>query len=177
MMDIRIANQADSDTVCSIHLSAFPKGEREIISNLALDLLLLETTPVTISLLATSEDSPAGHVAFSPVSIANNEKFQGYILAPLAVKPNHQKMGVGSQLVEDGIRRLSEMGTSIIFVYGDPKYYSRFGFRSDAAKPFDPPYDLQYPFGWQAITLEDSLDKECSGRIGCVRLLCNPRLW
>ncbi|WP_315859500.1 N-acetyltransferase [Cyanobium sp. ATX 6A2] len=177
MMEIRIANQADRDDVRSIYLSAFPEGERNLISDLAVDLLTQRTTPVTLSLVAESGGDAVGHVAFSPVAFRNSEDVHGHILAPLAVEPTHQKTGIGSALVEDGIRKLSEMGTSIFFVYGDPKYYGRFGFSGDVAKPFKPPYDLQYPFGWQAITLDEALAKKCLGPISCVPALCNPKLW
>ena len=47
------------------------------------------------------------------------------------------------------------MGVDILFVYGDPKYYSRFGFSADAAVRYIPPYRLQYPFGWQGIALKE----------------------
>jgi putative acetyltransferase len=177
MLVIRIANEADRDDVLSIHLSAFPKGERDLISNLAVDLLSSEMPSVTLSLVAESDGSVVGHVAFSPVTFEECENVHGHILAPLAVKPHHQKRGIGSALVEDGIRRLSEMGTSVLFVYGDPKYYGRFGFSGDAAEPFTPAYDLQYPLGWQAIVLDKALAKACAGGIACVPALCNPRLW
>lgn len=176
-MEIRIADHSDRDNVRGIHLSAFPEGESALISNLAVDLLSLETIPVTLSLVAESGGSAVGHVAFSPVTFWKSESVQGHILAPLAVNPARQKRGIGSALVEEGIRRLSGMGTSIFFVYGDPKFYGRFGFRADAAAPFTPPYELQYPFGWQAITLDDLLARQCAGPIACVSALCNPQLW
>lgn len=118
MMKIRIAKKADRDDVRNIHLSAFPKGERNLIATLAVDLLSLETPPGTLSLLAESGGSAIGHVAFSPVTFEDSENVHGYILAPLAVKPTHQKRGIGSALVEDGIRRLSKMGAGIFFNYG-----------------------------------------------------------
>lgn len=176
-MEIRTADQDDRDTVRGIHLSAFPEGESGLIANLAVDLLSLETTPVTLSLVAESEGSAVGHVAFSPVAFLESESVQGHILAPLAVNPARQKSGIGSALVEEGLRRLSATGTSIFFVYGDPKFYGRFGFRGDAAEPFTPPYDLKYPFGWQAITLDELLARQCAGPIACVSALCNPELW
>ena len=176
-MEIRIANQADRDAVRNIHLSAFPEGERNLISNLAVELLSQGTTPSTLSLVAESDGDVVGHVAFSPVTFGYNQDVQGRILAPLAVEPSRQKAGIGSALVEDGIRRLSEMGTSIFFVYGDPKYYGRFGFCDDAAKPFEPPCDLQHPFGWQAITRDEVLARKCAGPITCVPALCDPKLW
>jgi len=176
-MEIRVANETDRGDVSAIHLSGFPASERDNISNLAVELLSVKSTPATLSLLADAEGTAIGHVALSPVNIGDGKNAQGYILAPLAVKPEHQKRGIGSQLVEDGIRRVSDMGVGIIFVYGDPTYYGKFGFTADVADRFTPPYDLQYPFGWQAITLDKTLSKDWSGQIACVPPLCNPNLW
>ncbi len=128
-MCVRIATSLDRDDVRSVHLSAFPEGERELVAKLALSLLTEETVPQTISLVAESDRTVVGHVAFSPVQIANNEKLQGYILAPLGVKPDYQKRRIGSKLIESGIQKLLKTGVNILFVYGDPKYYRRFGFQ------------------------------------------------
>jgi putative acetyltransferase len=132
-MHIRITTSLDQDNIHSVHWYAFAEGEREIISKLAVNLLSEETTPQTISLVAETEGAVVGHVAFSPVTIGSNKNFQGYILAPLGVKPDYQKRRIGSKLIESGMPQLSRMGVDILFVYGNPKYYSRFGFNVDTA--------------------------------------------
>ena len=58
----------------------------------------------------------------------------GYILAPLAVSPEHQKQGVGSSLMKSGIDMLTKDGTGFLLVYGDPDYYERFGFREEIGR-------------------------------------------
>ena len=136
-------------------LCAFPEGEREIISRLAVNLLAEEGTPRTLSLVAETGGMVVGHIAFSPVIIDNNENVQGYILAPLGVKPEYQKRRIGAKLIEYGMQQLSVMGVNVVFVYGDPKYYGRFGFSADAAHQYLTPFQLQYPFGWQAIVLNE----------------------
>lgn len=176
-MHIRVATNFDRDDIHSVHWSAFAEGEREIVSKLAVNLLSEETTPQTISLVAEIEGIVVGHVAFSPVAIDNNENFQGYILAPLGVKPDHQKRCLGSKLIKSGMQQLSRMGVGILFVYGDPKYYSKFGFSVDAAGRYIPPCKLQYPFGWQGIILNDCNTGKSSVKIACVASLCDPALW
>ncbi len=176
-MHIRIATSLDRDDIRGVHLSAFAEGERGIVSKLAVSLLSEETTPHTISLVAETEGAVVGHVAFSPVTAINNENFQGYILAPLGVKPDHQKRGIGSKLIESGMQQLARMDVDVLFVYGDPKYYSRFGFRPDAAERYTPPYRLQYPFGWQGIVLNECSTERSSIKIACVTSLCDPELW
>ena len=176
-MHIRTAISSDHDDIRELHLCAFPEGEREIVSKLAIDLLAESTTPETISLVAETDNTVVGHVAFSPIKFDNNDNLQGYILAPLAVKPDYQKKRIGSSLIESGIQTLLKMGVNILFVYGDPKYYGKFGFNTEDAVNFTPQYKLQYPFGWQAIILNElSIESEpCS--IVCVASLGDPKLW
>jgi len=176
-MNLRIANIQDHDDIQRVHLCAFPEGEREIVSKLAIDLLSEKTTPHTISIVAEADGAIVGHIAFSPVIIDSNENFQGYILAPLGVKPNYQKRRIGSKLIEYGMQHMSIMGINVVFVYGDPKYYCRFGFSVEAAHQYTTPYKLQYPFGWQAIVINEFNIKEQPVAITCVNSLCDPKLW
>ena len=44
------------------------------------------------------------------------------------MSPQHQKQGVGSQLVRRGIDVLTKEGGDVLLVDGDPTYYQRFGF-------------------------------------------------
>ena len=176
-MNIRIATNKDRDAISTIYSSAFPKDESETVAKLALDLLSEDATPRTISLIAESDGSVVGHVAFSPVGVPNNETCQAYILAPLAVQSDYQQRGIGSRLVEYGMQQLSMMGVNVVFVYGDPNYYGRFGFTADAARNYTPPYNLQYPLGWQAKVLKAcAIDKEPVA-IQCVASLADPKLW
>ena len=176
-MSIRPATGSDRDDIRDVHRAAFSESEREIVSRLAVDLLSETTTPPTISLVAETDGAVVGHVAFSPMSVDDGEHLQGYILAPLAVRPDHQRRRIGSLLIESGTQRLSGMGIDVVLVYGDPGYYGRFGFTVDAAERYVPPYGLQYPFGWQGLALSERGIPESPVRIGCVAPLRDPALW
>ena len=176
-MNIRIATNQDSDDIQRVYLSAFPKGESEIVAKIAIVLLAENTTPQTISLIVEADHSVVGHVAFSPVEIDNNENCQAYILAPLAVQNDYQKRRIGSTLIKHGMQQLSAMGVNIVFVYGDPNYYERFGFNIDTAHNYITPYKLQYPSGWQAIVLNEYTMEKVPVTINCVASLCDPKLW
>ena len=91
--------------------------------------------------------------------------------------PDHQKQRIGTQLVETGIQRLIQMGVDTLLVYGDPNYYSRFGFSEATATPYLPPYKLQYPFGWQGLALSDRTPPTSPIPINCVASLRRPELW
>jgi len=47
------------------------------------------------------------------------------------VVPEHQRRGVGSQLMREALHRLRERGASGCVVLGEPRYYGRFGFEAD----------------------------------------------
>ncbi|SHO44688.1 GNAT family N-acetyltransferase [Desulfopila aestuarii] len=63
----------------------------------------------------------------------------GLHLAPLAVNPEFQHQGIGSELLRFALRQ-KEVKDTTIYVLGAPKFYERFGFvRCDQPKcPFDP---------------------------------------
>lgn len=174
---IRTATSLDREGIRSVHLGAFPVGENQLVATLAVNLLSEDSEPETISLVAEVEGAVVGHIAFSPVVAEASTDLLGYILAPLAVKPEYHKAGIGSQLVESGIALLSTTAANVLFVYGDPTYYGRFGFSAQSATRFIPPCGLQYPFGWQARVLhEEGLPRQAV-KLSCVPSLCDPALW
>jgi putative acetyltransferase len=84
---------------------------------------------LTFSLVATDGDRVIGHIAFSPVTIGDeNLSLKAVGLAPVAVLPEYQRQGIGSQLIEIGIEKCHKTGQNVIFVLGNPAFYSRFGF-------------------------------------------------
>ena len=176
-MRIRIATSLDRNDILNTYLCTFPENEKDIVSKLAIDLLVESTTPQIISLVAETDDTVVGHAAFSPVKIDNNDSLQGYILAPLAVMPDYQKQRVGSKLIESGIEILLKKGVNLLFVYGDPEYYGRFGFSTENAEEFIPQHKLKYPFGWQANILNQFSIENLPGNIVCVASLDDPELW
>lgn len=178
-MNIRIrdASSQDGEEIRNVHLQAFPENEGRQIAALADRLLREDSEPATVALVAEIGGEVVGHVAFSPVYAAGEKACLGYILAPLAVKPGFQNAGIGSELVEGGITRLSNMGIDLFLVYGDPRYYGKFGFKSEPALKFLPPYELKFPFGWLAILRSQGAAGEQAVQLSCVESLRNSELW
>ena len=81
-----------------------------------------------ISLVAVNVEQALGHVLFSPATTTPPIEAKGIGLAPVAVRPDVQSQGIGSQLIRDGLRRCQELGYDYCMVLGSPIYYHRFGF-------------------------------------------------
>ena len=67
--------------------------------------------PDRISLVAEDGGEVAGHILFTPVDLATTAGVvRGYGLAPMAVRPDRQRRGIGSRLVQAGLARVREAG-------------------------------------------------------------------
>lgn len=176
-VSIRIATNHDRNAIRRICSLAFPQQESALVADLADRLLDQESDPPTVTLVAVLDEEIVGHVAFSPVFASTDNRWLGYILAPLAVAPTYHGHGIGSQLVRTGIEQLAEQGTRLFLVYGDPAYYGRFGFRAEAASGLLPPYDLEYPSGWLALPLERAAIGKQPVQLTCVAAVQDPALW
>jgi len=84
---------------------------------------------VLLSLVAERNGEAVGHILFSPIALvtSSGEKVAAG-LAPMAVRTDLQRQGVGSALIRRGLEELQRLGTSAVFVLGHPNYYPRFGF-------------------------------------------------
>ncbi len=82
-----------------------------------------------LSLVAIEMEKLVGHILFSPATIEGKQGIvKGMGLAPMAVLPEMQQQGIGTQLVKNGMEYLGEMQCPFIIVLGHPEYYPRFGF-------------------------------------------------
>lgn len=71
-----------------------------------------------------------GHIIYSNAYIlqADNSKVNVLNFGPLSVKPEYQRTGIGSALMNYSIRRAKELLYGAILFFGRPEYYPRFGF-------------------------------------------------
>jgi putative acetyltransferase len=93
-----------------------------------------------ISLVAVEEGRILGHILFSPLAAP----FRALALAPVSVRPERQRSGIGSALIRAGLARAQADGWQGVFVLGEPAFYRRFGFDPALAEGFRSPYSGPY---------------------------------
>ncbi len=179
-MDLRRSNNSDSDTIASVHASAFGPEEGPGIVQLVYDLLGDATAKPVLSLVADIDGALVGHVLFTMVTLQPDaSSISARILAPLAVSPRYQRKGIGSALVNEGIKQLTESGVDLLFVLGDPAYYSRFGFRPAGAMGLMAPHAIpsEHADAWMTQILGKGTLGSVTGTVQCSEILNDPKHW
>ena len=123
-MTISEETEADFLVIAALTRTAFGgEYEVELIQKLRAAGLAI------VSLVAIEEGSIVGHILFSELAVElNGRTVKSAALAPMAVLPERQRQGIGSKLVETGLRVLRNRGYEAVIVLGHPDYYPRFGF-------------------------------------------------
>lgn len=137
VMTIRGERPEDASRVRHVNEAAFGRpAEADLVERLR------RACGDSLSLVA-EDAAVVGHILFTPVMVESpGRRVLGMGLAPLAVLPDRQRQGVGSQLVRRGLNLLRERGCPFIVVVGHPEYYPRFGFEPARPLGIDPPFDV-----------------------------------
>jgi putative acetyltransferase len=121
-VDIREERPADIPAIREVNRLAFRQGqEGELIDSLRVN------GGVLLSLVAISHGQIVGHILYTPIVVG--DRFIGAALGPIAVHPDYQRQGIGSELIKTGNRQLEDAGCAFIIVVGHAEFYPRFGFR------------------------------------------------
>ena len=125
---------------------------------------LLDGGYVRVSLVAEEGGQVVGHILFSDLPIVTPDGvIPALSLAPMAVIPSHQRHGVGSSLVRDGLRACALEGHRVVVVVGHPEFYPRFGFSAKMAGR------LRSPFSGPAFMAVELMPGALEGVEGEVR--------
>ena len=119
-----------------------------------------------LSLVAVADGKVIGHILFSLISIETQTgAVPALALAPMAVHPDWQRQGVGSELVRQGLARARNLGHKIVIVVGHPEYYPRFGFSSAREKHIEAPF----PVPDEAFLVAELAEGALNGVTGIVK--------
>ena len=100
---------------------AFPGSDYEV----RLVQKLHENNRTTHEWVCIHVNKAIAYIAFSPAY--HGRDICGLHLAPMAVAPDFQKQGVGTELLRFALRQ-EAIKNQPLFVLGEPAYYRRFGF-------------------------------------------------
>lgn len=113
-----------------------------------------------LSLVAEISGELVGHILFSEAKVGKDTVL---VLAPLSVKPEFQRQGIGSALVKTGHKIAAILGYSYSFVLGSELYYPRFGYLPAANLGVEIPKGIPTE-NFMAIKLKENV-KPISGKI------------
>ena len=160
-MNIRAESTDDYAAVRQVNERAFGQpNEADLV-----DALRRRVEP-SISLVAVVDEQIVGHIFFSTVRIESEATtFTALGLAPMAVLPEFQNQGVGSELVRRGLEECRRLGHEIVVVLGHPEYYPRFGFVPASRKNLS----CEYPVPDEVFMALELSEGALAGRRGLVK--------
>lgn len=135
-ISIRQERAADSPAIHAIITAAFGQEDEATLVD-----MLRRDGDLWLSLVAEDEAGEIiGHIALSRLK----SPARSVALAPVSVAPDRQGGGIGGALIRKSIEEARRKGEALIFVLGDPAYYTRFGFSRETAEPYECIYAGEY---------------------------------
>jgi putative acetyltransferase len=154
-MEVRAEQPEDLEAIRRVNVAAFGRdSEADLVEQ-------LRGVDGTFSFVAVEFEQIIGHIFFSPVTIECADDLPILGLAPVSVFPDNQRQGIGSLLIQHGLKECARLGFKAIFVLGSPTYYSRFGFTPAKEKGLG----CDYPYPDEAFMV---LELESGALAGCV---------
>lgn len=148
MIHIRTPDPKDAGAIRLLLQATFKRNDEA-------DLVeaLRRARRVALELVVEDAGDICGQILFSPVSVFGILNDKGIGLAPMAVRANLQRRGIGTALLGDALHKLTQQGKGYVVVLGDPLYYGRFGFH--AASEHGLSCEFVAPVGaFQVLSLE-----------------------
>lgn len=130
---IRHARASDHAAIAAINTLAFGKPDEA-----AMIERLRDDGDVMFELVVDHAGTLDGHILYSRLWADNAQLYAA--LAPMAVRPERQIKGLGSDLVRASLTTAREFGTHGVLVLGHPLYYPKFGFAAETAANVRAPY-------------------------------------
>jgi putative acetyltransferase len=148
MLDVRPERPADHDAARRVHQEAFGPGSPE--AGLVDALRASGAAVPELCLVAVDDDEVVGHIVFSRATLGSGHEVLA--LAPMAVLPERQSQGIGSELVDESLLLAARSHFPLVVVLGHPGFYPRFGFEQAARYGVEAPWPVP-PEAWMARVL------------------------
>jgi putative acetyltransferase len=138
-VNIRSEEPGDEDAIRNVIFRAFQsQSEPRLVDRLR------DEDAAELSLVAEADGRIVGHILFSPMTLDPENPScidRVFGLAPLSVLPEFQNSGIGTKLVQRGLSLGISKRWRLVFVLGDPAYYSRFNFKQASKFNYYTEYD------------------------------------
>jgi predicted N-acetyltransferase YhbS len=168
-----------NEKVTTLFTSAFTasEGDKEgkLIGKLASGLSSYFDDQDIICFGTYENESLIGSIFFTRLRFSAS--IQVYLLAPVAVRTEHQQRSEGQALINFGLKQIENRSANVTVTYGDPTYYSKVGFRPLSETVIKAPLDLSMPEGWLGQALMGNRIPTLNGRPTCVMEFDDPAYW
>jgi putative acetyltransferase len=159
-MEVRAEKPEDVEAIRRVNVAAFGReSEADLVER-------LRGVAFTFSFVAVESGQIVGHIFFSPVELEGGCADDSLVLglAPVAVLPSYQRQGIGTLLIQQGLKECTRLGGKAIVVLGSPTYYPRFGFT-----PKKKGLGCEYPVPDEAFMALELVSGALEGCIGTVK--------
>jgi putative acetyltransferase len=136
---IRPERDADHAAIAAVVRAAFVRHPDQVASFVERIRASDEFIP-ELALVAEDFSGVIAHVMLSWVGVEGGSRTRILNLTPMSVRPDRQRIGVGSRLILDALARAEEAGEPAVMVEGIAAYYPRFGFERASALGFVAPH-------------------------------------
>jgi putative acetyltransferase len=178
-MNHKMLNKNNQNELTNLFTSVFglSEGEKEgeLIGNLVSKLSAEIDNQEIICVGSCEGDVIIGSIFFTRLDF--RELIDVYLLAPVAVRKEYQRMGVGQALINFGLNELKNRSVSVVITYGDPSYYSKVGFQSLSENLIQAPFKLLMPEGWLGQSLTEEPIPMIKEPPACVEAFNDPVFW
>jgi putative acetyltransferase len=149
---VRTATDADHSALLRVVEDAFGPDEGAKVAHLV--TALEDAGHVRASLVAEVDGAVVGHVMLSRSWVdAERALVEVVVLSPLSVAPTHHGQGIGGALLAAAVTEAERLGAPVVFLEGDPAYYSTRGWQPAGPLGFTKPSTRIPDAAFQAIVL------------------------
>jgi putative acetyltransferase len=107
-----------------------------------LDELRTSVAWLGLSFVAELDGEVVGHVAFTRAWVDDPaELVEVLVLSPMSIRPDVAGRGIGTALILESLEQLAGRDEPMVFLEGDPGFYSRLGFVQAGMLGFRSPSD------------------------------------
>ena len=138
---IRPERDADYRVIAEVVRAAFV-GHPDEVASFVERIRASEQSIPELALVAEDSSGVIAHVMLSWVGVDGGSRARILNLTPMSVRPDRQRIGVGSRLIRHALGRVEQAGEPAVMVQGHPAYYPRFGFERASTLGFIAPYPM-----------------------------------